>query len=151
MLFCRNLYYTGRIVFCWTRTVVFVKDPWYVVRFTIKKYKDCPTPPTPTPPRPTPTPTPRPPHPTPTPTATATPTPTALRRHQPQRRRQQLWRLLQQPPTCNAYSNTNPDSNSNANSLSVRQTDHRVFYVGSFEHSNRCHCRRVQCGEWIYH
>src|SRR6266536_751438 len=38
-------------------------------------------------------------------------------------------------PYCNAYSNTNPDSNS----LSVRQTDHRVFYVGSFEHSNRCH------------
>src|SRR6266568_4793434 len=44
-----------------------------------------------------------------------------------------------------------PDSDSDANSLSVRQTDHRVFYVGSFEHSNRCHCRRVQCGEWIYH
>src|SRR6266705_1818500 len=50
-----------------------------------------------------------------------------------------------------SYSYTNPDSNSNANYLSVRQTDHRVFYVGSFEHSNRCHCRRVQCGEWIYH
>jgi len=48
-------------------------------------------------------------------------------------------------------ANPNPDSNSNANSLSVRQTDHRVFYVGSFEYSNRCHCRRVQCGEWIYH
>ncbi len=50
-------------VFCWTRTVVFVKDPWYVVRFTIEKCKDCPTPPPP----PTPTPTPPPPTPTPTP------------------------------------------------------------------------------------
>src|SRR6266536_280437 len=31
-------------------------------------------------------------------------------------------------PYHNTHSNTNPDSNS----LSVRQTDHRVFYVGSF-------------------
>ena len=45
-------------VFCWTRTVVFVKDPWYVVRFTIEKCKNCPTPPPPTA--------------TPTPTATTT-------------------------------------------------------------------------------
>src|SRR6266699_2305809 len=52
-----------------------------------------------------------------------------------------------------SYTNTNSNSYSNgdANSLSVRQTDHRVFYVGSFEHSNRSHSRRVQCGEWIYH
>src|SRR5882724_7620892 len=79
-------------VFCWTRTVVFVKDPWYVVRFTIKRCKDCPNPPPPTPtptpqpPTPTPDPTPSPtprkptptprPDPTPTPTATATATPT---------------------------------------------------------------------------
>src|SRR5262245_57096646 len=58
-------------VFCWTRTVVFIKDPWYVVRFTIEKCDDCPKPPTPTPtpppPSPTPTPTPHTPTPTPTP------------------------------------------------------------------------------------
>src|ERR1044072_5438118 len=81
-------------VFCWTRTVVFVKDPWYVVRFTIERCRDCPNPPppptpTPTPPPPTPTPDPTPspaprkptptprPDPPPTPTATATATPTA--------------------------------------------------------------------------
>src|SRR6266508_667570 len=62
-------------VFCWTRTVVFVKDPWYVVRFTIEQCKDCPTPPTPTPtPDPSPSPTATP---TATPTASVTPTPTA--------------------------------------------------------------------------
>ena len=64
-------------VFCWTRTVVFVKDPWYVVRFTIEKCKDCPTPtptatPTPLPHTPTPTPTPPTPTPTPTPPITIT-------------------------------------------------------------------------------
>src|SRR6266508_2635087 len=66
-------------VFCWTRTVVFVKDPWYVVRFTIEQCKDCATPPTPTatPHPPTPTPTPQPPTPTPTPTPDPTPSPTA--------------------------------------------------------------------------
>src|SRR6058998_2380787 len=60
-------------VFCWTRTVVFVKDPWYVIRFTIEKCKDCTSPPIPTP---TATPTPPPPTPTPQPTATPTPDPT---------------------------------------------------------------------------
>src|SRR5262249_53974786 len=35
-------------VFCWTRTIVFVKDPWYVVRFTIEKCKDYTSPPIPT-------------------------------------------------------------------------------------------------------
>src|SRR5215208_3825556 len=54
-------------VFCWTRTVVFVKDPWYVVRFTTEKCKDCTSPPMPAP-------TPTPPSPTPTP-HTPTPTP----------------------------------------------------------------------------
>src|SRR6266496_3522911 len=74
--------------------------------------------------------------PTSTPTPTATPTAMATPTATPH-----LQRLQQHQP----------DSNSNANSLSVRQTDHRVFYVGSFEHSNRSHSRRVQCGEWIYH
>src|SRR5205814_2076693 len=58
----------GGYCFCWTRTTIFFKDPWYVIRFTVKI---CCTPtPTPTPPPPTPTPPPRsptPPPPTPTP------------------------------------------------------------------------------------
>src|SRR5882762_2004509 len=64
-------------VFCWMRTVVFVKDPLYVVRATIEKCRDCPPHPTPTPAPPTPTPTATPHTPTPTPQPTSpTPTPT---------------------------------------------------------------------------
>src|SRR5204863_60552 len=62
----------GGYCFCWTRTTIFFKDPWYVIRFTVKI---CCTPaatPTSTPTA-TPTPTSTP---TPTPTATATPTAT---------------------------------------------------------------------------
>src|SRR5437763_687645 len=90
----------GGYCFCWTRTTIFFKDPWYVIRFTVKicctptptptpsptppLSTPTPPPPTPTPPLPTPTPIPHPrkptpsprPDPTPVPTATATPTAT---------------------------------------------------------------------------
>src|SRR5947207_8897446 len=77
----------GGYCFCWTRTTIFFKDPWYVIRFTVKICcTPTPTPtvtpsptttpsPTATPTPPTPTPTPR--RPTPRPTVTPTPTPTA--------------------------------------------------------------------------
>src|SRR5882757_8943142 len=71
----------GGYCFCWTRTTIFFKDPWYVIRFTVKICcTPAPTPtPTHTPPPSTPTPTahPRKPTPTPTPDPTPTPTPTA--------------------------------------------------------------------------
>src|SRR6266480_5903609 len=55
----------GGYCFCWTRTTIFFKDPWYVIRFTVKI---CCTPaPTPTPGPTPPLPTPTPPPPTPTP------------------------------------------------------------------------------------
>src|SRR5436190_2151080 len=56
----------GGYCFCWTRTTIFFKDPWYVIRSTVKI---CCTP--------TPSPTPSPTPPAPTPTATPTSTPTA--------------------------------------------------------------------------
>src|SRR5437763_13983190 len=85
----------GGYCFCWTRTTIFFKDPWYVIRFTVKicctptptpTPSPTPPPPTPTPPPPTPDPPPTPiphprnptpspsPDPTPVPSATATPT-----------------------------------------------------------------------------
>src|ERR1044071_657460 len=58
----------GGYCFCWTRTTVFFKDPWYVIRFTVK-ICCTPTPPPPSvTPTPTPTSTPTPPPSTPTPT-----------------------------------------------------------------------------------
>src|SRR5438067_4802838 len=67
----------GGYCFCWTRTTIFFKDPWYVIRSTVK-ICCTPTPsptPSPTPPAPTPTATPAPPTPTPDPTPIPTPHP----------------------------------------------------------------------------
>src|SRR5438093_6133763 len=75
----------GGYCFCWTRTTIFFKDPWYVIRFTVKicctptpTPTPSPTPPPPTPtPDPTPTPIPHPRKPTPSPRSDPTPAPTA--------------------------------------------------------------------------
>src|SRR6266480_3124504 len=83
----------GGYCFCWTRTTIFFKDPWYVIRFTVKICctpaptptpgptpplpTPTPPPPTPTPPPPTPTPIPHPRKPTPSPRPDPTPVPTA--------------------------------------------------------------------------
>ncbi len=94
----------GGYCFCWTRTTIFFKDPWYVIRFTVKI---CCTP-------------------TPTPTAN-TDYHLRLRRHHLRQRRHHLRRRRHHPrhadpnsaPTeTDSYAQTRSNSHSNDNAYS---------------------------------
>jgi hypothetical protein len=56
---------------------------------------------------------------------------------------------------ANSYSDSYGDSygdtvsNTYTDAVSVRQAGYRVFYVCFFEHSHRCHRRRVGRSEWL--